>query len=62
MENIIGFERHSTYDGIDSRRNVSHVEIEKLRKKTKAIPGRDGYRIDANGKEWYSSAWLGLTE
>ncbi len=36
--------------------------IDALRAGTKAIPGRDGWRIDPNGVEWYSSAWIGLHE
>ena len=36
--------------------------IDKLRDGTHPIPGRDGWRVDADGHEWYSSAWLGLYE
>lgn len=36
--------------------------IDALRDGTTPIPGRDGWRIDASGIEWFSSAWLGLHE
>lgn len=26
---------------------------------TTPIPGRDGWRLDAEGHEWFSSTWLG---
>lgn len=61
MDKVVGIERHSTYEGVDWA-TYSHTQIERLRQKSKPIPGRDGWRIDENGKEWYSTAWLGLTE
>lgn len=33
-------------------------ELEKLQRNSSPIPGRPGWRIDRNGKEWYSAAWL----
>lgn len=37
-------------------------ELDALRKETKPIAGRDGWRIDAQGHQWYSAEWLGLIE
>lgn len=37
---------------------TAHPEVEKLKRNTTPIPGRPGWRIDAQGKEWYSAAWL----
>ena len=33
-------------------------ELRELRESTTPIAGRPGWRIDANGRQWYSAAWL----
>ncbi len=33
-------------------------EVEQLYNETEPIPGRLGWRVDKDGKEWYSAAWL----
>ena len=47
-----------------ARRGVTlDAELERARRGvTRPLPGRDGYRIDADGRTWYSTAWLGLVE
>lgn len=34
--------------------------LERLRRNSSPLPGRPGTRIDARGRIWYSSEWLGL--
>ena len=38
----------------------SDDRLARLRDETTPAPGRDGVRVDANGREWYSASWLGL--
>lgn len=33
-------------------------ELDKLKALTRPLPGRPGWRVDAQGREWYSAAWL----
>lgn len=35
--------------------------LELLRIVSRAIPERDGWRVTADGREWYSAAWLGAS-
>lgn len=44
------------------RSSYGPLVIDALRAGTSPVPGRDGWRIDPNGVEWFSSAWLGLHE
>lgn len=37
-------------------------EIDALRRRSKPVPGCDGYRADADGRRWYSARWIGLSE
>lgn len=55
---VVGIETHSTYEGYDWH-SAGHEELERLFRATKPVPGKDGTRIDINGKQWYSTAWLG---
>lgn len=38
----------------------SDDRLARLRDETTPAPGRDGVRVDGNGREWYSASWLGL--
>jgi hypothetical protein len=40
----------------------SSAELDELRRRTQPVAGRDGWRVDSFGREWYSSEWLGLRE
>ena len=33
--------------------------IETLRRNSSPVPGRDGVRVDREGRQWYSARWLG---
>ena len=49
--------------GIDGAIVVSgyvppELTVEELRLETTPIAGRPGWRVDALGREWYSSEWL----
>lgn len=37
---------------------VPDTELEKLYHRTRPIPGRPGWRIDAQSRQWFSSEWL----
>jgi hypothetical protein len=39
-----------SYGGVKSARDKEKV--------TEPIPGRPGWRVDSEGREWYSAAWL----
>lgn len=39
---------------------LSDDRLTQLRDASTPAPGRDGVRIDGNGREWYSASWLGL--
>ena len=41
---------------------LSSPELEAQRRTTTPIPGRDGWRRDSEGREWYSAEWLGRLE
>lgn len=34
--------------------------IDQLAARTAPVAGRDGWRVDDAGREWYSDAWIGL--
>lgn len=45
----------------DHAEEIGHARaLELLRIVSKPIPERDGWRRTADGREWYSAAWLGI--
>ncbi len=34
--------------------------LDEVRRDSEPVPGADGWRIDGNGRRWYSSTWLGM--
>lgn len=46
------------WDGHAARAITDHQEIQKLHDRSQPLPGRPGWRVDEDGREWYSVAWL----
>lgn len=41
-----------------ARLGKAETEIEQLKAKTSPVLHKPGTRVDAQGREWYSAAWL----
>lgn len=63
MLNRAGMARYCNC-GADAARERGETppELEAQRRETTPIPGRDGWRRDSEGREWYSAEWLGRLE